>query len=124
MAELKFAAHLHHSSTAPLRDVDWDTPVLSMQARHDVGVAELLAEVRPHRAALAASGAVAPPPPGRAPAALPPVITAALRAACAGRVDRAVHAGAVKAVFDEVVAGTRDPYSAAAAILPVISLEP
>jgi hypothetical protein len=26
-------------------------------------------------------------------------------------------------VFDDVVAGTRDPYSAAAAILPVISLE-
>ena len=41
-----------------------------------------------------------------------------------GRVDRALHAGRVKAVFDEVVAGARDPYSAAAAILPVISLEP
>src|SRR5206468_2345980 len=42
----------------------------------------------------------------------------------ADRAGAALHGGRVKAVFDEVVAGARDPSSAAAAILPVISLEP
>ena len=39
------------------------------------------------------------------------------------RVEHGLREGRVRALFDEVVAGTRDPYSAAAAILPVISLE-
>jgi LAO/AO transport system kinase len=120
MAELKFAAHLHHSSTASCRDVDWETPVLSLQAQHAVGVPELLAEVRRHRGALEASGAFASRRRERARAELEGLLIDAFR----GRVDRALHGGSVKAVFDEVVAGTRDPYSAAAAILPVISLEP
>jgi GTPase len=120
MAELKFAAHLHHSSTASRRDVDWETPVLSVQAQHDIGVAQLLAEVRRHRAALEASGAFAARRRERARAELEALLVDAFR----GRVDRALHGGSVKAVFDEVVAGSRDPYSAAAAILPVISLEP
>ncbi len=119
MAELKFAAHLHRSSTASRRDVDWETPVLSLQAQHGVGVPELLAEVRRHRAALEASGAFAARRRERARAELEGLLVDAFR----GRVDRALHGGSVKAVFDEVVAGTRDPYSAAAAILPVISLE-
>jgi hypothetical protein len=41
------------------------------------------------------------------------------------RVDDGLRGGRFAAVFDEVVTGARDPYSAAAAILPaVISLEP
>src|SRR5215831_16468834 len=43
MAELKFTAHLHHSSTASRRDVDWEVPVLSAQAQNGVGMIELLA---------------------------------------------------------------------------------
>jgi GTPase len=120
MAELKFAAHLHHSSTASRRDVDWETPVLSAQAQRGVGTTELLAEVRRHRAALETSGAFAARRRERARAELEALLIDAFR----GRIDRALHGGAVKAVFEEVVAGTRDPYSAAAAILPVISLEP
>lgn len=120
MAELKFAAHLHHSSTASRHDVDWETPVLALEAQHGVGVPELLAEIRRHRAALEASGAFATRRRERIRAELESLLLDAFR----GRVDRALHAGAVKAVFDEVVAGARDPYSAAAAILPVISLEP
>src|SRR5205809_795558 len=61
MAELKFAAHLHASSTASRRDVEWETPVLSLQAQHGVGVPELLTDVRRHRAALEASGAFPAP---------------------------------------------------------------
>jgi len=120
MAELKFAAHLHHGSTASRRDVDWETPVLAAQAQNGVGMIELLAEVRRHRAALEASGAFASRRRERARTELEALLVEAFR----GRVDRALHGGQVKAVFDEVVAGRRDPYSAAAAILPVISLEP
>src|SRR5881409_82146 len=120
MAELKFAAHLHHASTASRHDVDWETPVLSLQAQHGVGMPELLAEVRRHRATLEASGAFAVRRRERARAELEALLIDAFR----GRIDAALHSGRVKAVFDEVVAGARDPYSAAAAILPVISLEP
>src|SRR5881409_839130 len=120
MAELKFAAHLHASSTASRRDVEWETPVLSLQAQHGVGIQELLAAIRRHRATLEASGAFAVRRRERARAELEALLIDAFR----GRIDAALHSGRVKAVFDEVVAGARDPYSAAAAILPVISLEP
>jgi len=100
--------------------VEWETPVLSLQAQHGVGIQELLADIRRHRAALEGSGAFAARRRERARAELEALLVDAFR----GRVDRALHAGRVKAVFDEVVAGARDPYSAAAAILPVISLEP
>jgi len=119
MAELKFAAHLHHSSTASRRDVDWETPVLALQAQHNIGVPELLGEIRRHRTTLEACGAFASRRRDRARAELEALLIDAFR----GRVDRALHGGAVRVMFEEVVAGERDPYSAAAAILPVISLE-
>jgi LAO/AO transport system kinase len=120
MAELKFAAHLHHSSAASRHDVDWEIPVLSMQAANGIGVAELLGEIRRHRAALETSGAFAARRRERARAELQALLVDTFRT----RVDTALASGRVKAVFDEVVAGARDPYSAAAAILPVISLDP
>src|SRR5438552_522222 len=46
MAELTFAAHLHYASPTSPKDVDWEIPVLATQAHSDVGVAELLAEIR------------------------------------------------------------------------------
>src|SRR5688572_4462464 len=46
MAELKFAAHLHYASGTSRKDIDWEIPVLSMEAQNNLGVAELLAEVR------------------------------------------------------------------------------
>ena len=58
MAELKFAAHLHYASSTSPKDVDWEIPVLSAQAQADAGIAELLAEIRRHRGALEASGAL------------------------------------------------------------------
>jgi LAO/AO transport system kinase len=120
MAELKFAAHLHYASAASRKDVDWEIPVLSMEAQNAVGVAELLAEIRRHRAALEAGGAFAARRRERARQELETLLVDAFRT----RVEEGLRGGAVRAVFDEVVAGTRDPYSAAAAILPVISLEP
>jgi LAO/AO transport system kinase len=120
MAELKFAAHLHYASATSRKDVDWEIPVLSLEAQNGVGVAELLAEIRRHRAALESSGAFASRRRERARQEVEALLVDAFRA----RVEHGLRAGDFRAVFDEVVAGTRDPYSAAAAILPVISLEP
>jgi LAO/AO transport system kinase len=120
MAELKFAAHLHDSSSASRKDVDWEIPVLSMEAQNAVGIENLLVEIRRHRAALEASGAFASRRHERARQELESLLVDVFKT----RVEEALRGGAVRAVFDEVVAGTRDPYSAAAAILPVISLEP
>ena len=120
MAELKFAAHLHYASAASRKDVDWEIPVLSLEAQNGVGIAELLAEIRRHRAALTESGAFAARRRERARQELEALLVDAFKA----RVERGLRGGDVRALFDEVVAGTRDPYSAAAAILPVISLEP
>src|SRR3989442_883588 len=58
MAELRFSMHLHHSSSASPKDIDWETPVLATQAVSDVGVTELLAEVKRHRAVLEAGRAL------------------------------------------------------------------
>ena len=121
MAELKFAAHLHYASAASRKDVDWEIPVLSLQAQNTVGLAELLAEIRRHRAALTASSAFAARRRERARQELEALLVDAFRT----RVEDELRGGRFAAVFDEVVTGARDPYSAAAAILPaVISLEP
>src|SRR3984893_4868026 len=50
-ADLRFSMHLHYSSSASPKDIDWETPVLATQAVSDVGVAELLAAVKRHRGA-------------------------------------------------------------------------
>src|SRR2546430_14445491 len=59
MAELKFAAHLHSTSAVSPKDIDWEFPVLSAEAQNSVGIAELLVEVKRHRATLEAAGALA-----------------------------------------------------------------
>jgi LAO/AO transport system kinase len=119
MAELRFAAHLHDTSAASRKDVDWQIPVLSLEAQRGVGVPELVAEIRRHRAVLESSGAFAARRRERARQELEALLVDAFRA----RVEHGLRAGEFRAVFEDVVAGTRDPYSAAAAILPVISLE-
>jgi LAO/AO transport system kinase len=120
MAELKFAAHLHYASSTTPKDVDWEIPVLSCQAQADVGLAELLAEIRRHRAALEAAGALDARRRRRRRAELEALLVDAFRA----RVTRGLAGGALRAKFDEVEAGTTDPYSAVATMLPMISLEP
>src|SRR6059036_240044 len=58
MAELRFSVHLHYSSSASPKDIDWEIPVLAAQATNDVGLAELLAEVKRHRSVLEQTGAL------------------------------------------------------------------
>jgi LAO/AO transport system kinase len=120
MAELKFAAHLHYSSTTTPKDIDWEIPVLSCQAQADVGIADLLAEIGRHRAVLTAGGALAARRRRRLRAELEALLVEEFR----GRVARGLAGGALRAKFDEVEAGAIDPYSAVAALLPMVSLEP
>jgi LAO/AO transport system kinase len=120
MAELKFAVHLHYASTATPKDIDWEIPVLSCQAQSDVGIVELLAEVRRHREALSSSGALQVRRRRRLRAELETLLVEEFR----GRVARGLADGALRATFDDVEAGVLDPYSAVATILPMVSLEP
>ncbi len=58
MADMRFSVHLHYTSGAGAKDVDWEVPVLAAQAANDVGIDALLADVRKHRAALEQAGAL------------------------------------------------------------------
>jgi LAO/AO transport system kinase len=58
IADLTFAVHLHRSSGAAPRDIDWDIPVLAAQAVNDVGIGEIRAAIERHRIALRESGAL------------------------------------------------------------------
>jgi LAO/AO transport system kinase len=120
MAELKFAAHLHYSSATTAKDIDWEIPVLSCQAQADVGVTELLGEIRRHRGALEGGDALAARRRRRRRAELEALLVEEFR----GRVARGLAGGAQRAKFDEVEAGAHDTYTAVAAMLPMVSLEP
>jgi LAO/AO transport system kinase len=120
MAELKFAAHLHYASPTTPKDVDWEIPVLSCQAQADVGIVELLAEIRRHRGLLEAAGALDTRRRRRRRAELEALLVDELRE----RVAQGLAGGALRAMVDEVEAGVIDPYSAVTAMLPMISLEP
>ncbi len=119
MAELKFAAHLHHASATSPKDIDWEIPVLSVEAQNNVGIKELLAEIRRHRAALEATGAFA----SRRRARLGEELKGLLLEAFRAKVERAVEEGELGPTLDRVLDGALDPYSAAQAILPVLRLK-
>jgi LAO/AO transport system kinase len=120
MAELKFAAHLHYNSATTAKDVDWEIPVLACEAQADGGIAELMAEIRRHRSALEGGGALEGRRRRRRRAELEALLVEEFR----GRVARGLAGGALRAKLDEVEAGATDPYSAVAAMLPMVSLEP
>jgi LAO/AO transport system kinase len=120
MAELKFAAHLHASSPATRKDVEWEIPVLATEAQNDVGIAELLAAIRRHRAVLEGSGALAARRQTRRRAELETLLLEELR----HRMGRELRTGALAHTFDEVAAGVLDPYTATETILAMLSLRP
>jgi LAO/AO transport system kinase len=120
MAELKFAAHLHHASATSPKDVDWEIPVLASEAQADIGIREMLAEIRRHRDRLEAAGALETRRRRRLRGELETLLLEAFRE----RVERGLAGGALRAKLDEVVAGDLDPYSAVEAMLPMVSLDP
>ena len=112
MSELRFAAHLHYASPTSPKDVDWQIAVLATEAQHDVGVAELLAEIRRHRAVLEAGALEA-----RRRARRQAELRALLVDEVAAAVERHLAAGDFAATLEQVASGRLDPYSAARAIL-------
>jgi LAO/AO transport system kinase len=113
MAELKFAAHLHVTSPGAAKDVEWEIPVLAAEAQNDAGMAELLAEIRRHRAVLETSGALASRRRAKRRAELETLLLDELRV----RLKHRLQAGDLARTFDDVATGALDPYSATEAIL-------
>jgi LAO/AO transport system kinase len=113
MAELKFAAHLHYTSSTSPKDIDWEIPVLATQAQSDTGIAELLAEIRRHRDVLNASGAFGARRQRRRREELRALVVEALNVSVEQRLAR----GELRTPFDAVAAGDTDVYSAARTIL-------
>jgi len=113
VAELKFAAHLHATSPASPKDVEWEIPVLSTVAENGSGIAELLAEIRRHRGVLETRGALTTRRAAKRRAELETLLVDELR----DRVRHKLERRELAHVLDAVAAGTLDPYSAARTIL-------
>jgi len=114
MAELKFAAHLHYTSPTSRKDVDWEIPAQATEAQNDVGITEVLDEIRHHRSSLEAAGALAARRRQRRRAEFERLLTEALREAVARRL---AERGELRQLVDRVAEGTVDPYTAAQTVL-------
>lgn len=114
MTELQFMAHLQGSSPQAPKDIDWEIPVLATQAQNDVGIAELLAEIRRHRSLLEASGALEKRRRARRRAELQALLIEELTAEVSRRLG---PDGDLAATFEAVAEGRIDPYSAVQQIL-------
>jgi LAO/AO transport system kinase len=114
MAELKFSVHLHYTSGAPPKDVDWEVPVLATQAANDVGMDAMLEQVRRHRAALEQAGALEKRRQARRRADLEARLAEEFTAQVTARVQTDP---ALAGTLDAVTAGRLDVYSAVTQIL-------
>jgi LAO/AO transport system kinase len=114
MAELRFAAHLHYTSPASRKDVDWEIPILATEAQNDVGLSELLEVIRRHRSVLESAGALASRRRERRRAEFEAVLTDALREAVVRRLGERDD---LRGVVDRVMDGTLDPYTASAQVV-------
>jgi LAO/AO transport system kinase len=109
LTELRHMVHLHREGQQASRDLEWEVPILSTEAVHDVGVVELLEAVGRHRAALQSSGALERRRQARRARELRALILAELRQ----EVERALaDGGALERVLADVEAGRVDPYTA------------
>ena len=114
MAELRFSVHLHYTSGAAPKDVDWEVPVLAAQAANDVGIDELIGQVKRHRAVLEQAGALETRRQARRRAELEALLVEEFTAQVTARVQTDAALGAT---IEAVTAGRLDPYSAVAEIL-------
>jgi LAO/AO transport system kinase len=114
MAELRFSVHLHYTSGGGARDIDWETPVLSAEAAHDVGIDELMASIKRHRAALEASGALAQRRQARRRAELQALLVEEFTTQVMARVQADQE---LARTLEAVAEGSLDRYSAVAQIL-------
>jgi LAO/AO transport system kinase len=114
MAELRFSVHLHYTGGSAPKDVDWEVPVLAAQAANDVGIDELIAQVKRHRAVLEQAGALETRRQARRRAELEALLVEEFTAQVTARVQTDAALGAT---IEAVTAGRLDPYSAVAEIL-------
>ena len=114
MGELRFMAHLHRASPQVPKDIEWEIPVLATQAQNDVGIAELLAEIRRHRGLLEASGALEKRRQARRRAELQALLIEEFTEQVRHRLGAE---GDLAATFEAVADGRKDPYSAVEEIL-------
>lgn len=121
MTELRFSVHLHYSSSVSAKDIDWEIPVLAAQATNDVGVIELLAEVKRHRQILEAAGALDKRRQARRRAELRTLLVEEFAGRVMAKVERDP---ALIAVLEAVAAGTLDAYSAVDRVLARLLREP
>jgi LAO/AO transport system kinase len=121
MAELRFSVHLHYTSRAAPRDVDWEVPVLAVQAVNDVGMAELFDAIKRHRAALEQGGALEKRRQSRRRAALEALLVEEFTSQVMARVQS--DAGLAR-TLEAVATGALDPYSAVAQILALTLRRP
>ena len=119
VTELKYMVHLHRESQQASRDIDWEVPILTTEAVHDVGVADLLETIGRHRTALESSGVLERRRQARRARELRALILAELRQ----EVDRALaDGGALERVLADVEAGRVDPYTAIRSIAEELRL--
>jgi LAO/AO transport system kinase len=121
MAELRFSVHLHYSSSVSPKDIDWEIPVLAAQATNDVGLAELLAEVKRHRSMLEQTGSLEKRRRARRRADLRTLLIEEF----AGRVMTSVEANPeLVATMDAVAEGKLDAYTGVERILARLLRQP
>ncbi len=114
VTELRYMVHLHKQGQQAARELDWEVPVLPTVAATGGGVDELLGEIRRHRTALEAGGALERRRRARRAAELRELLVAELRR----RVEDALaDGGPLRALLAEVEAGRVDPYTALAEIV-------
>ncbi len=121
MGELRFSVHLHYTSRAAPRDVDWEVPVLAVEAANDVGVGELFDAIKAHRAALEQRGALEKRRQSRRRAALEALLVEEFTAQVTARVQSEPE---LARTLEAVAAGALDPYSAVAQILALTLRRP
>jgi LAO/AO transport system kinase len=121
MAELSFSVHLHYSSSVSAKDIDWEIPVLAAQATNDVGVAELLAEVKRHRRVLEEAGALEKRRQARRRAELRTLLVEEFAGRVMAQVERDPE---LIAMVDAVAGGTLDAYSGVERILARLLRQP
>ncbi|PWU23378.1 MAG: methylmalonyl Co-A mutase-associated GTPase MeaB [Candidatus Rokuibacteriota bacterium] len=114
MAELKFNAHLHYTSGASAKDIDWEIPVLAAQAVHGVGIAELLETITRHRTVQEEAGALETRRRARRRAELEALLVEEFTAQVMGRVQSDQE---LVKTLEAVSTGSLDPYSAIDQIL-------
>jgi len=121
MAEVRFSVHLHYSSSVSPKDIDWEIPVLAAEATNDVGVAELLADVKRHRSMLEQTGALEKRRRTRRRADLRTLLVEEFAARVAAAIERDPE---LTVTMDAVAEGKLDAYSGVERMLDRLLRQP